>query len=340
MIAFVRAGRKEQVQELTNHMKAISPQVEDGESILIDTLRQVKDIEENKDLLFGLLERFLQLHPDDVKSRFALAHSYSQEDQNELSLFHYLKIPYRERGAGTWNNLGVQFDSCELASKSVDAYRKSEELGETLAMSNLAQKLIGAGFLKDADEICNRAIQITDYHKNVGYAIQRIKSIPEEEDQKQKVVLDKATPVSEFYRDYGRAATQNQIVEHNGRWRSPDCELEITIKEGKFLAEGEYEVKREGLGLAMTLFAIPGVPTPPETEKYRIQYSGQIYGCTIKCSVTREEVRKPSVISTLLTQKREETPALMMASNDFSEIRVYEKRASKGPLFYKLTRIG
>jgi len=50
-----------------------------------------------------------------------------------------LKIPEQERHSATWNNLGVEFDLSSLPSKSVNAYRKAEEKGETLAMSNLAQ---------------------------------------------------------------------------------------------------------------------------------------------------------------------------------------------------------
>jgi len=338
MNAFVRAGQKAQAEEAIEKMKALVPQVDDGERILINALRQVTDIE-NKDLPFGLLERLLQLHPDDVNSRFTLAYNYSQADQNGLSLFHYLKIPERERDPVTWNNLGVQFDQSDLVSKSVDAYRRAEDLGHTLAMSNLARKLLKAGFLNEAEEICNRTLKIKDYHKNVGYSIQRIKSIPAEEDSKQKEVLNKAAPVSEFYRNYGRAAVKNDILEQNGRWRGPDCELQITIKDGTFLAEGEYEVKRQGLGLAGALLHIPGLSAPPETDKYCIKYSGQIFGHTIKCDVTREEMGKPAVFPSLLAQMKDETQALMVVSDDLSEIRVYEKRSSKEPLFYTLTRL-
>ena len=336
LVDFARAGRKDQAQEVVKNMKTLVPQVEDGEALLINTLRQVSDIENNKDVLFGLTERLLQLHPDDVESRFPLALKYSQADQNELSLFHYLKIPYQQRSAGTWNNLGVQFDRCDLPSKSVGAYRKAEELGETLAMSNLAQKLVKAGFLQEAEEICDRAVKVNNYHKNVGSTISRIKSIPEEEDKKEKQVLDKARPLSEFYRDYGRAAVQNEIVGHNGRWRSPDCELRITIKGGATLAEGEYEVNRSNLGL--NLLGMPGLPAAPETDEYRIKYSGQIYGHTGKCTVIGEEIGVP-VLQTLLGQMMKERPVLMVVSDTVSEIRVYEKDSSKEPRFYALTRI-
>lgn len=336
MVDFVRAGRKEAADGVLTKMKSLALEIPDGEAILIDGLRQLKNIESNNDLFCGLIERLLQLYPDDVKARFALAYNYSQADQDELSLHHYLKIPHQERTAITWNNLGVQFDHFDLSGKSVDAYRTAENLGETLAMSNLARKLIKAGFLKEAHEVCKRALQIEHYHKNVGYTIQQIKGVPEEEEHRQKELLARAIPLSEFYRDFGRAAVRNEIVEHSGRWRSPDCELEITINGGTFLAEGEYEVKRGGLGLG-TFLATPAPPTTPETDKYRIKYSGQLYGHTIKCDVVREEVRKPAIFLTLLSQMRDATHALMVVSDNLSEIRVYEKRSSKEPLFYTLT---
>jgi hypothetical protein len=201
-------------------------------------------------------------------------------------------------------------------------------------MSNLARKLIKAGFLKEAHEVCNRALQTENYHKNVGSMIQQIKSVPEEEEKKEEELLGRATPVSEFYRNFGRAAVRTEILEHAGRWRGPDCELEMTISRGTFLAEGEYEVTR-GLGLGTLL----SPPSPPETDKYRVKYSGRLYGHTIKCDVIREEVRKPPVFLTLLSQTREATHALMVVSDSLNEIRVYERRSSKEPLFYTLSPV-
>jgi tetratricopeptide (TPR) repeat protein len=334
VVGFARAGRKERAQETIRKMKGLVPQAQDGEVILINSLRQVADIENNRDVLFGLTERLLQFRPDDVESRFSLAYKYSQADQNELSLFHYLKIPYPNRAAGTWNNLGVQFDHCDLPSKSVGAYRTAEGLGETLAMSNLAQKLIKAGFLKEADEICNRAIKTKDYHKNVGQAISRIKAIPDEERNKEKQVLDKAKPLSEFYRDYGRAAAQNDMAEVSGRWRGPDCEVLITIKANTFLAEGEYELTRSD----STLVGLLTFGKPPQMDKYHVKYSGEIYGHTVKCTVVRQNVAHPTP-STLLGQMANQKQALMIASETLREIRVYEKDSAEKGLFYKLTRL-
>lgn len=294
VISLAKTGHKKDAHVIIEKMKVLATQVENGEALLIKTLRQVAEYEEDKELLFGLTERLLALSPDDIESRFSLAYNYSQKNQNELSLYHYLKIPYQMRVAGTWNNLGVAFDHFGLANKSVKAYRMAEELGETLAMSNLAQKLIKAGFLGEAQEICKRAVKVEDYHKNVGDAISRIKDTPEEEDKKEKEFAEKAVPLSEFYRNYGHAAVQKDISNHTGRWRGPDCVLETTIKEGIFSAEGHYKRPILGLSLYDTFLGSPGLGAPPKMVKYHITYVGKVYGRTTKCNVTRQEEKKVS----------------------------------------------
>src|SRR6202521_367143 len=67
-------------------------------------------------------------------------------------------IPSEERKQMTWNNLGVVLDHFGLLGMAVQAYRKSEDMGETLAMSNLAQKFIFAGFVREAQEQCDKAL--------------------------------------------------------------------------------------------------------------------------------------------------------------------------------------
>jgi hypothetical protein len=84
------------------------------------------------------MERIIALDPSQVKTRFSLAFKHSEIGNDGLALFHYLKIPAAARDPIAWNNLGVALDKFELKCRSVDAYRKSEAAGETLAISNLA----------------------------------------------------------------------------------------------------------------------------------------------------------------------------------------------------------
>jgi hypothetical protein len=100
-------------------------------------MKDLSEIGNDKDLSIPILERILEITPDDNSTRFSLAYKYSDRN-NDLSLFHYLRIPEHERKSMAWNNLGVVFRQLDLPAKSVEAYRKAEEMGGTLAMSNIA----------------------------------------------------------------------------------------------------------------------------------------------------------------------------------------------------------
>jgi tetratricopeptide (TPR) repeat protein len=335
-LAYTQAGQKADARRVIETMKEIAPKVEDGKEQLIRALRDIAEVDTDKDCFFGLTETLLDLCPGDIDARFSLALKYSEEGQGELSLYHYLKIPYQQRDAGTWNNLGVQFAHCNLDNKSVEAYQKAEKLGETLAMSNLAQKLISAGFLKEAEEICNRAIKVESYHKNVGYAITRIKEIPEAEEKKEAEVIKSVTPISDFYKDYGRAITANQIAECVGGWQGPDCELKITVKGSAFLAEGSYE-RSVSSALALLLTASP-VPSA-KVIRYLVRYEGTIVGRAVQAVFTRKKEGETEAPPSILGIADKGKDVLLIMAESLKEFRAYEKSATKEKQFFTLNRI-
>jgi tetratricopeptide (TPR) repeat protein len=155
------------------HMKSADPQTarrvtaemyelrNDPESDERDFLRfEVNRAEftTNDALYIAAVERLLQLDPTDNDRRFNLAYKYSNMGMNETALLHYRAIPNPARTAMAWNNLGVERAILKLPVRAVAAYRKSEELGETLAMSNLAEKLMRAGFLPEARKLLDSAL--------------------------------------------------------------------------------------------------------------------------------------------------------------------------------------
>jgi tetratricopeptide (TPR) repeat protein len=337
ILALSKAGKKEEARAIREKMKALAPKVEGGEAIIISAFRQVAELSGDSDDLFGLTERLLHINPSDTDARFNLAYNYSQKDQEDASLYHYLKIPDQERGAMTWNNLGVEFDHFNLASKAVSAYRKSEELGETLAMSNLAYKLIKAGFLHEAEELSKRAMTIQGYHKNVSHAVAKIKDLPDEEKKKETEIAEKAVPLSEFYRDYGQALLLEDQSDYIGQWQGLDCVLNVSIENKKFIAEGDYEQQANvGLGSYYSLGMLGKTQT---MKKYKVKYEGIVDGRTVKCIFTQNEEGAVKALPTLLGGADKGVEVLMILSDDLKEICVYEKRDSQQKNFYLLRRI-
>jgi tetratricopeptide (TPR) repeat protein len=152
----------------------------------------------------AVLERIVELDPSDNDARWKLAYAHGEHSARDLSLLHYGRIPDQERTSATWNNLGVAFDAFALATKAVNAFRKSEEMGEPLAMTNLAGKLITAGFLPEARTECDEAMKI-EPPNNLSNVLARLTDVQEDEDKRERAVLEKAERESEFFASFGRA---------------------------------------------------------------------------------------------------------------------------------------
>ncbi|MGH2509720.1 MAG: hypothetical protein ACRDHZ_20260, partial [Ktedonobacteraceae bacterium] len=180
--AYTRAGVFDAASVSINAMKLEVESGGSGEIGLLRQLNELANIRKDDGTSIAIMERIVELDRSDTDTRFSLAYKHSEIGNNDLALFHYLKIPYADRKASTWNNLGVAFTHFSLPAKAIEAFRKAEGMGGTLAMSNLAGKFITAGFLPEAAKQCETVIAIKDYHKNVGHFLARLKDVPEEED--------------------------------------------------------------------------------------------------------------------------------------------------------------
>jgi tetratricopeptide (TPR) repeat protein len=322
--------------EIASQMKTLVEERGSGELELLGTLRRLAEISKEDEVTIAILERFVDVDPSDIDTRFVLGHKHSELGNTELSLFHYLRIPYRERKGGTWNNLGVAFDNLGLPVKAVAAYREAEEMGETLAMSNLAQKLIGAGLLLEAQKKCDAALAIKDYHRNIAANIERLKDIPEEEEKKEHEILEKAKPISDFYAAMGRAVARPQPREIAPRWEGPECILSFTFHWPLFTAIGSFD--RPAIGILAAL--AEGIGAKPDTAlgRVRVEYRGTIRGRTIEARITRNYESEATKASGLLASDSE-NKVLMVLSDDENELRVMEHAKGSSPRFYCLKRL-
>ena len=73
---------------------------------LLIVLRQLSEIEKREQTTIAFMQRMVECDPSDVDTRSVLAFNHAEIGNDELALYHYLLIPFAQRTATTWNNLG------------------------------------------------------------------------------------------------------------------------------------------------------------------------------------------------------------------------------------------
>lgn len=340
--AFARANQHDELSRLTDRMRAA---VEANPEVELHVLRAMAAIARGKGDLIGSipsLERVVELVPDDYDARFSLAYAYSQNSNDGLALLHYTRVPEDKRDASTWNNIGASSDVKGLPARAVEAYRKAESESETLAMSNLATKFLKAGFLSEALALCAQALNLESPHQNVGVTWAEAKEVPENERKLLSNILDNAGPISDFYRQLGRAEVRTRPDQLPPVWIAPEGVVNVKIKEEKFTAEGSYEV----IGLAALLstsIAYPfGIASAPAAggEKYLVTYRGTLSGRAVHGTVHRrpERTAVPPQRTSLLSEASEHPKVLIVLTDDGSEMKVMEQYQTGDPRFYSIRR--
>lgn len=338
-IAYFRCGKLKETDSIISDMKTFASQTSENEEIVLKTIKELASIKEDKDMQLACMEHLLDFHPDDHLLRFDLAFLYSEQNRDDLALFHYCKIPLSKSYGGILNNIGVSKSNLDLNILAVEAYRKAESFGETLAMSNLAHKFISAGFLPEAEKTCEQATKVQDYHKNIGEAIFRIKKVREAQEESFQKITNGAKVYHEFYRDFARAAAKAGPVGNLGMWQDKRCQLEIKIDNGRFAATGNYEAASAGGLLAMLQPSSPLLLPPKNSKHYSISYRGDLTGFAVKAIFLNEEIRDKKDKTILSETGPEAKDVLLIISDDLQEIRVYEKDAPENNRFYTIKKI-
>jgi tetratricopeptide (TPR) repeat protein len=333
---YARGGAQTKASEVIAQMKSKSTAIRGGERWLIRALRQVAEIEKDEDVMIAVMERAVEVAPDDDETRFELAYKHSEKGHNDLALFHYLKIRMPKRHASTWNNIGVAFEQAGLSARAVNAYRESEKLEGTLAMSNLAQKLMSAGFLSEAKQQCEKGLKVENFHQNVASTLAELRSVPEEEERKETELLGSAQPLSEFYKQLGRAILRPEPASIAAHWMGKNCELSARLVGREFEATGSYEQSRGLLG-SLSAFGNAGQDTP---DRYHEKYEGAFRGYSITGFMSRTLEEDATKVRGLLSSAEYKIEVVMVLAGDGNEIRVMEKPEKGSPRFYTLTKLG
>jgi tetratricopeptide (TPR) repeat protein len=335
-VASHKAGKSAQVQEYSDLMRAAYQQSGDAEREVLQAERKLAVANSSEKALVGLLERMLELNPGDSEARFALAYKYSEMDMYRLAAYHYSKIPAFGRSSVAWNNLGVALDRLGLSISSIAAYRRAEEKGETLAMANIAAKLVDAGFLPEAEKILNDALAVEDHHKNVDSGLASAKSAEESENVKETKIFDGAKSVSNFYRAFGRAFVKPLANDISGRWNIPNGHVDLVSEGREVTGVGAYEIQG---GILANLMMGLGNALSGTPERWVVEYHATRFGAALVGTVSRRrEGATPTAPSLLGGNESKPCDCLMWVSDSGGQITILEESGSASPNFHKLNR--
>lgn len=326
-------GRTEKYGNLVRSIKSKAASGKEAEVAAANALKDFFEVTRQNNALIAAMERMVELVPDDFSTRFSLGYEHSEVGNRDLAFVHYRKIPYQLRSRVTWNNLGVVLDQFNMPNKSVEAYRAAEKQGETLAMANLGYKFLAAGFLHEAQQLCDKALGTKDFHKNVSELLVRVKSIIEEEDSKRDEVLAKARPKAEFFRRAGAAVLAIEPTNIDGSWQGPECSLSLVCDGADLKMSGAFEREPSRL-----LMALGGTSANRVTTKHKIEFTGTLRGRLVDGSVQRTDDGPKSLAVSSLGIGDDPLPALMLLNETGDEIQVMENPFGSSPNYYVLRR--
>jgi tetratricopeptide (TPR) repeat protein len=327
---YAEAGLSERSSSIVETLKQIARGKPDLEYELLLELRDLANIEKDDVFRVSIMERMIELRPDNFRARFQLAFKQEEIGNPDMAIYHYLKIPDSERDSVTWNNLGVSYAAFEMRIKSIGAYRRAEGENETLAMCNIGFKFLEAGFFPEAKEIAERAASIEGHHKNVPILQTQLNDAPETEEKTLTDTLEKTKEKAAFYRRTGEKIMKATPANIDLNWDSPEGPLEAKIEGVSVRLLGSQQ--RPTLAGILTS-QIGGVG---HMVTHRIEYAGRIRGEVITCQVKRSRDGDPP--PSLLSSAGEKVDVVMIFNDDHSELSVMENPASAHARFYTITR--
>jgi tetratricopeptide (TPR) repeat protein len=225
---------------------------------ICEELADIYEKEEDYENRAFIIEKALEIKPNDPDLLFKAGYSYSQSKYEELSLLHYKNAKrINPKNENVLNNLGVQYDGLKMPISSIENYKEAEKLNETLASANLAYRLMNAGFIEEAEEKLNEAKNKENPHPNVSAALSDISKRKEAEETLEKQHVKKALSMRKFVVGFATAkfTVGNTLKLISGEWKSTSkgSVYQFKIEDNKISAfwkeklfSFEYERKLEG----------------------------------------------------------------------------------------------
>lgn len=191
-------------------------------------------LEENYEFRALALEKAIENKPNDTQWLFDAAYSYSQVNQDELSLLYYnTLLNFSPENPMALNNIGVAYSRLQMPIQSISSQKKAFDLGNTLAGSNIALGYLEAGFADEASQVIEQARGKEEtIHRNIGSTFAQIADNKEKERKHEKEVLENAREQQRFLRVFGEAYfVHSSGIDLSGTWCFSDGIEVILVQE-------------------------------------------------------------------------------------------------------------
>jgi len=241
---------------------------------------------------FSIAEFAIHENPQ-LPLRFDLALDYRHHDLNELGLYHFKLMSERANPHSSWlHNLALLYADCKLLMSSVEHYKKSFALGETLSAANLGFMYLDCGMAEEAKSVCQKAMKIEPHEGNVEQCLSQIVQRTELEKEKEVEIIETSNKTRDFLVSMGQGLQVAPPV-IGGPWKFPFGEMTIESDQKKIAGNSEVttEEKKTGLG---TLFG----DSSPQVKTVKYALSGEFTGAVCSFELTSTDVL-PEKISRL-----------------------------------------
>lgn len=254
-----RDGKKEDAIKVLSDVLTIA--TDDTNKVkLYESLADIYEKENDHENRAFVLDKAIELKPNNTDLIFKVGYSYAESKYDELSLLHYKNAQnINPEDEAVQNNLGVQYDNLKMPIKSISSYKKAEKLGNTLASANLAYRLMNAGFTDEAKSILEVAATKEEVHPNVNSALSDLPKRAEKEDETEKEKIKTALNWRKFFLGFTEAkyVKNNKLNDVGGEWKADDKDgsifqlsvsgRQITGKwKEKLISDYEYDWKFKG----------------------------------------------------------------------------------------------
>jgi len=229
----------------------------DDKSILFSALSNVEKKLGKKLLSVYCKDKSLDFDPDNRDELFNSAHQANEEKINELSISNYVTLLRLDpNNSSALNNLGVCAQELNLKIKAVEKYKASSNLNQTLAMANQGYMLLDAGFIKEAEDIAKKAIQMDKPHENVYSLLKRLSELQKEQDSKWDDFVNSAKSRQKFIRNYTNAYYFKTDNNFEGEWLTQNgIDVSLSIRDQKLEASWRGPENEHSNDLYLTKFS-------------------------------------------------------------------------------------